>query len=324
MNDQADRIRRHTAAEVLRRIDDVTVTSLSRCAEAPGETARRLAELEREWDIDRALETEAATMGLLGLALGTFVRKQFLALPAIVAAAVLLQASTGRYPLMPLFRRLGLRTSKEIARERYALKALRGDFAGMPTTGAAEAALAGDQPADPRPADEAPRAHVHQEHAVTIADRLPATAHRVELHTAPELNDSIRQRADAEIVRLEGAPAIEIDQRLEALDAEWDVERLLQTNASILVLLGVAAATTADRRFLLLPAGVFAFFAQHALQGWCPPIPVFRRLGVRTQGEIERERHALKALRGDFDRVPSSDAAPPGERVRAVLAAVDR
>jgi hypothetical protein len=35
---------------------------------------------------------------------------------------------SGWYPLMPLFRRLGIRTAREIERERYALKALRGDF----------------------------------------------------------------------------------------------------------------------------------------------------------------------------------------------------
>lgn len=159
---------------------------------------------------------------------------------------------------------------------------------------------------------------------MSFADRLPATTHRVELHTPPRLNDDIRQRADAEIVRLEGAPAARIDQRLGALDREWDVERLLQTNASVIVLVGLALAATVSRKFLLLPAGVFGFFAQHALQGWCPPIPVFRRLGVRTQREIDRERYALKALRGDFDAVPSREDAPTGARVRAALAAVDR
>jgi hypothetical protein len=159
---------------------------------------------------------------------------------------------------------------------------------------------------------------------MTVADSLPPTTRRVQLHTVPRLNDAIRRRADAEIVRLEGAPADRIEQRLQALDREWDVERTLQTNASIIVLLGLALATTVDRKFLLLPAGVFGFFAQHALQGWCPPIPVFRRMGVRTQGEIERERYALKALRGDFDAVPSKGEAPAGERVRAALAAVDR
>jgi hypothetical protein len=77
------------------------------------------------------LEIEAATMGLVGLVLGASVRPPMLVLPAFVAAGVLVHALTGRYPLMPLFRRLGLRTSREIARERYALKALRGDFADM-------------------------------------------------------------------------------------------------------------------------------------------------------------------------------------------------
>lgn len=158
---------------------------------------------------------------------------------------------------------------------------------------------------------------------MTIADRLPATTHRVELHTPPKINSAIRERADAEIVRLEGASAESIDQRLRALDREWDVERLLQTNASVIVLLGLALGTTVNRKILLLPAGVFGFFAQHALQGWCPPIPVFRRLGVRTQREIERERYALKALRGDFDQVPTKAAVPVSERVRAALAAVD-
>jgi hypothetical protein len=91
-----------------------------------------------------------------------------------------------------------------------------------------------------------------------------------------------------------------------------------------IVLLGLALATTVNSKFVLLPAGVLGFFAQHALQGWCPPIPVFRRLGVRTQREIERERYALKALRGDFDVVPAKDAVPTSERVRAALAAVDK
>lgn len=323
MNDPTDRVRRHTAAEVLRRIDNATVASLSDRAASPAQADRRLKELDKEWDTDRTLETEAAATGLIGLAFGTFVRNRLLAVPAVVAAAVLWQATTGRYPLMLLLRRLGLRTSKEIARERYALKALRGDFADIGTTRAAEVALSGNQPADQRrPGHERPG--LQQAHGMSFADRLPATACRVEMNTSPELNDAIRQRTDVEIVRLEGASAAGIDERLRVLEAEWDVERVLQTNAAVIVLLGLALATGVNRKFLLLPAGVFSFFAQHALQGWCPPIPVFRRLGVRTQREIERERYALKALRGDFDIVPTKEAAPTNERVRAVLSAVDR
>jgi len=156
-----------------------------------------------------------------------------------------------------------------------------------------------------------------------IASSLPPTSLRVERHTAPELNQAIRERANAQILRLERAAPGEIPARLAQLDREWDVERVLQTNASVLVLTGLALGIGVDRRFLLLPAAVFSFFAQHALQGWCPPIPVLRRLGIRTIREIERERYALKALRGDFDAVPRADQASVNDRVRAALRAVD-
>lgn len=132
MSLESDRDRRHTAAAVLQRIDDETQARLQSCAEAgPERIAARLGELDREWDVDRAVELESSLMGLMGLALGAFGRPAFLAAPAVVGAAVFLHATVGWYPLLPLFRRMGLRTSREIARERYALKALRGDFHGM-------------------------------------------------------------------------------------------------------------------------------------------------------------------------------------------------
>ena len=64
------------------------------------------------------------------------------------------------------------------------------------------------------------------------------------------------------------------------------------------------------------------FLLQHALQGWCPPVPVFRRLGVRTTAEIDRERYALKALRGDFGRYDAiSASADPRRQAEAALKA---
>lgn len=142
MDQRRDKVRRHSAKEILRRIDDATVGNLTKYAAAPpAEIDARLGELDREWDTDRALETEASAMGLLGLALGTLVRPRLLVLPAVVASAVLMHAITGRYPLMPVFRRLGIRTAKEIARERYALKVLRGDFADMARPAAAATAI---------------------------------------------------------------------------------------------------------------------------------------------------------------------------------------
>jgi hypothetical protein len=155
-------------------------------------------------------------------------------------------------------------------------------------------------------------------------DRLPATSTRVERASDATINEAIRRRSDANVMRLEGAPRDAFERHLRALEAEWDIERVLQLNASILALTGLVLGRTVDRRFLAVPAIVFSFFAQHALQGWCPPVPVFRRLGVRTAREIERERHAVKALRKDFDDVPAGDGAAPEDRARAALRAVDR
>ena len=129
---QGDRVRMHTAAAVLRRIDDETVDRLRDYADSGAETiSLRLQELEREWDTDRVIEAEAAATGLLGLALGALWHRGFLAIPAWVGGALLVHALSGWYPLLPLLRRQRLRTAREIARERYALKALRGDFTGM-------------------------------------------------------------------------------------------------------------------------------------------------------------------------------------------------
>jgi len=68
--------------------------------------------------------------------------------------------------------------------------------------------------------------------------------------------------------------------------------------------------------WLILPAAVTAFLFQHAIQGWCPPVPILRRLGFRTSDEINKERYALKAVRGDF-------AAASQGQVPAALRAVD-
>ena len=155
------------------------------------------------------------------------------------------------------------------------------------------------------------------------AERLVPTSTRVERNTRREINELIRTQTDARLARLEAGQSVELRARLAELDREWDIERVLQANASTLVVLGCILGAKVDRRFLLLPAAVLTFFAQHALQGWCPPLPVLRRHGVRAAREIERERYAVKALRGDFDSIPAREAADVQERVRAVIAAVD-
>ncbi|UYW28289.1 hypothetical protein OKC48_07180 [Methylorubrum extorquens] len=128
---------------------------------------------------------------------------------------------------------------------------------------------------------------------------LPGTAERVPLHTGERDNRRIAAALDAS-VRWHAEHPRDIGRRLRELDTEWDTERTLEANAATLALTGTVLGLTTDRRWLALPLAVTAFLLQHAVQGWCPPLPVLRRLGFRTAREIDVERNALKALRGDY------------------------
>jgi frataxin-like iron-binding protein CyaY len=129
---------------------------------------------------------------------------------------------------------------------------------------------------------------------------LPHETDRVRLHTSPEINKRIDADIDWTIQRYTGASPEEITQRIDELDREWDIERALETNAATVALLGLVLSRSSSRKWMWLTTGVAGFLMQHALQGWCPPITIFRRLGIRTQGEIDREKYSLKVLRGDF------------------------
>jgi hypothetical protein len=138
--------------------------------------------------------------------------------------------------------------------------------------------------------------------------KIALHADRVVRHTSEGANERIRRRTEAQIAYAAQQGPEYIEQRLQELDREWDIERCLETGAASISLVGMALGTTVDRKWFLLPAAVAGFLLQHALQGWCPPLPVLRRLGVRTADEINRERYALKVLRGDFAEVASTDA----------------
>lgn len=129
---------------------------------------------------------------------------------------------------------------------------------------------------------------------------LSSTVDRVPQHTAAHVNQRIQQQTRENIDRAALGGAEQIERRLQELDKEWDVERALEANAASVVLIGCALGFVADRRFFALPAFVGAFLLQHALQGWCPPLPIMRRLGIRTAAEIEEERRALKAMQAQL------------------------
>jgi hypothetical protein len=66
----ADRVRHSTAPQVNREIDRQTNNNIRRYANASPEViTRRIEELDREWDVERALEVNASTLALTGLRL---------------------------------------------------------------------------------------------------------------------------------------------------------------------------------------------------------------------------------------------------------------
>ena len=145
-----------------------------------------------------------------------------------------------------------------------------------------------------------------------------ATTTRVEQTTPSALNRHIKERME-ESVRYHAAHPERIPDRLHALNTEWDIERTLAANAASLALAGTLLGAFANRRWLVLPAVVTGFLLQHTIHGWCPPALLFRWLGVRTAMEIDRERYALQALRGDFRAVQSgTDAGRAEAALRAV------
>lgn len=83
---------------------------------------KHIRDLDREWDIDRALQLNASALIVAGLALGVTVHRKWFALPAVVSGFLLYQGLHGRCLPLPILRRMGFRTRREIDMEKYTLR----------------------------------------------------------------------------------------------------------------------------------------------------------------------------------------------------------
>jgi hypothetical protein len=163
-----------------------------------------------------------------------------------------------------------------------------------------------------------------------IRHRLDSQGDRVREHTSQRVNQRITRGINDNVERAVRGGRDAIIRRLAELDHEWDVDRALMANFA---LLGGAAYAAGLERYsqspllgrkrkglLYLVGAQMGFLLLHATVGWCPPLPLFRRLGVRTKAEIEVERAALVASLEDEQRrrlpdahveqAPNSAAAP--------------
>lgn len=129
---------------------------------------------------------------------------------------------------------------------------------------------------------------------------------RVRENTPEKYNQKIDVEVEDIIEKYRHLSTDEITCRLAGLKKEWDIEKTLVVNASSLALTGLILGTIGSRKWYFLPIIVSSFLLRHGIQGWCPPLPLFRKFGIRTRQEIDEEMYALKILRGDFDTVSSS------------------
>lgn len=124
----------------------------------------------------------------------------------------------------------------------------------------------------------------------------------------------IRERFEANLLYYVANPRL-ISQRLRELDREWSIERLLEANAAALAGAGTLMSLFRSKAWLLLPAGATGLLMQHAVQGSCAPLKLFRQMGFRSSEEIDEERFALTIL---LDNVDS------GQEVDDMVAEVER
>lgn len=118
---------------------------------------------------------------------------------------------------------------------------------------------------------------------------------RVRRSTAIDINRQIDRQTEANILHYLNASPEVIHERVEELDHEWDVDRMVGVGALSLAMTGIALGIKANKKWLLLPGIVLPLLLQHGVRGWSPPLPVLRYLGVRTRAEIDREKQALLA-----------------------------
>ena len=149
---------------------------------------------------------------------------------------------------------------------------------------------------------------------------MPSTSRPARARTLEDIDTDIRRQTENRVSYF-AEHTDEIDQRLDELDAEWDLERATQAKLAAAGLGGAVLGLIGGRKWLMLSAVASGFMLQHARQGRCAPMDMLRRLGLRTANEIGDERAALKMLRGDFAG-DADDEAKPRDKARAALAAV--
>lgn len=152
--------------------------------------------------------------------------------------------------------------------------------------------------------------------------RRPNEPDRVRRYSTEEQLRRIDEKTVRNLRLYASQPPEVIEERIRELREEWSIERFLQLNVAAVGLSTALLAVTKDRKWGFATCAGLAFFLLHATDGFDPPLPLLRQMGIRTRAEIDREIYALKALRGDFDVIEPLEEAQEPAQVRDALRAV--
>lgn len=110
---------------------------------------------------------------------------------------------------------------------------------------------------------------------------------------------------DASLARLADQGPEAISGRLQDLDCEWSIGRATKAGAGLLVLGSLAASFRRNRLLSAASLAAGCCLTQYLFsrKSWLESL--FQELGFRPRAEIERERIALRTLRGDFRSAPT-------------------
>jgi hypothetical protein len=144
----------------------------------------------------------------------------------------------------------------------------------------------------------------------------------VRSHAPTEVNKRIDERVERCVRHMAEQERSEISRYLENLEREWDLNRAVTVVGSAAAVVGLWLARRDGGRWRILGGLAAGLMLQHGLIGFGPLAELVRALGgVRTRKEIDLEKFALKALRGDFERIPKFDGGPLARANAALVAA---
>ena len=82
---------------------------------------------------------------------------------------------------------------------------------------------------------------------------------------------------------------------LEDLKAEWSYEKVVEVAAAVLTIASIFLNKTQKRKLDEFGESVSSILGVESLRDWTPPAGVLKKIGLRSQGDIDKEISRLSA-----------------------------